>query len=162
MASFPCEQTDTDTLRDQLTGALIGLARATEGNDHMITDSTAHALVEGLLTVSNAGNLDHEALLTMIGAVAAEKQKLVPECFRCACPCGRTFDYDMKNLQHTAASIRDLKLRILSRCCDAAACRKEEAASLLYRALYSVGMDDWDEEELLPIVQELEDVIAKL
>ena len=162
MASFPCEQTDTDALRDQLTGALIGLARATEGNDHMITGSTVHALVEGLLTVSNAGNLDREALLTMIGAVAAEKQKLVPECFRCACPCGRTFDYDMKNLQHTAASIRDLKLRILSRCCDAAASGHEGIAPLLYRALYSIGMDDWDEAELLPIARELEDVIAKL
>ena len=162
MASFPCEQTDTDALRDQLTGALIGLARATEGNDHMITDSTAHALVEGLLTVSNAGNLDREALLTMTETVAAEKQKLVPECFRCACPCGRTFDYDMKNLQHTAASIRDLKLRILSRCCDAAASGREGIAPLLYRALYSIGMDDWEEEELLPIARELEDVIAKL
>ena len=162
MTSFSCEQTDTATLLNRLTGALIGLARATEGNDHMITDSTAQALVEGLLTVSNAGNLEREVLLTMIGAVAAEKQKLVPECFRCACPCGRTFDYDMKNLQHTAASIRDLKLRILSRCCDVAACRKEEAASLLYRALYAVGMDDWEEEELLPIARELEDVIAKL
>ena len=98
----------------------------------------------------------------MIGAVAAEKQKLVPECFRCACPCGRTFDYDMKNLQHTAASIRDLKLQILSRCCDAAASGREGIAPLLYRALYSVGMDDWEEEELLPIARELEDVIAKL
>ena len=162
MASFPCEQTNTDVLRDQLTGALIGPARATEGNDHMITGSTAHALVEGLLSVSNAENLDREVLLTMAETVAAEKQKLVPECFRCACPCGRTFDYDMKNLQKAPENIRSLKLRILSRCCDAAACRKEEAASLLYRALYSIGMDDWEEEELLPIAQELEDVIAKL
>ena len=162
MASFPCEQTDTDALRDQLTGALIGLARDTEGNDHMITGSTAHALVEGLLTVSNAENLDREVLLTMTETVTAEKQKLVPECFRCACPCGRTFDYDMKNLQKAPENIRSLKLQILSRCCDAAACRKDEAASLLYRALYAVGMDDWDEEELLPIARELEDVIAKL
>ena len=100
--------------------------------------------------------------MTMTETMAAEKQKLVPECFRCACPCGRTFDYDMKNLQHTAASIRDLKLQILSRCCDAAASGREGIAPLLYRALYSVGMDDWDEEELLPIVQKLEDVIAKL
>ena len=159
MTSFSCEQTDTATLLNRLTGALIGLARATEGNDHMITDSTAHTLVEGLHAISKAGKPDREVLLTMIGTVAAEKQRLVPECFRCACPCGRTFDYDMGSLQNAQAPIRDLKLRMISRCCDVAAREKEKAAPLLYRALYSVGMDDWEEEELLPVCQELEEAI---
>ena len=146
------------TAKNQLIGALIGLARATEGNEHMITDSTAHTLVEGLLAVSNAENLEADALLAMTKKVSAEKQKLVPECFRCACPCGRTFDYDMESLQNAPVPIRNLKLRILA-CCSAAAGQREGISPLLYRALYSVGMDDWEEEELLPIQQELEDAI---
>ena len=55
MFCFQCEQTakcgcctgkagvcgksaDTAKLQDRLTGSLIGLARATDGNDHLISD----------------------------------------------------------------------------------------------------------------------------
>lgn len=65
MFCFQCEQTasckacagnvgvcgkkaDTAELQDKLTGALIGLARATEGNQHVVSDSTAAVIVEGL------------------------------------------------------------------------------------------------------------------
>ena len=58
MFCFQCEQTagckgctghagvcgkkaDISDLQDKLTGSLIGLARSTEGNDHLVGDSTA-------------------------------------------------------------------------------------------------------------------------
>ena len=160
MVSISGQTRDAAALKNQLIGALIGLARATEGNDHMITDSTYDTLVEGLLTVSNAGNMDTAALLAMTQRVTAENQKLVPECFRCACPCGRTFDYDMGNLQNAEAPIRDLKLRILACCCSLAQRGTKDLSSLLYWALYAVGMDDWEEEDLLPIYQELKEALC--
>ena len=68
MFCFQCEQTagckacagnvgvcgkkaDTAELQDKLTGALIGLARATEGNEHVVSDSTAAVIVEGLFAI---------------------------------------------------------------------------------------------------------------
>lgn len=39
---------DTAELQDQLTGALIGLAKAVEGNEYKANDATAALVVEGL------------------------------------------------------------------------------------------------------------------
>ena len=79
MFCFQCEQTagckacegnvgvcgkkaDTAELQDKLTGSLIGLARATEGNDHMVSDSTAAVIVEGLFATVTNVNFDNDAL----------------------------------------------------------------------------------------------------
>lgn len=51
------KKADTAEIQDKLTGNLIGLVRATEGNEHMVSDSTAAVIVEGLfatLTNKNA------------------------------------------------------------------------------------------------------------
>lgn len=67
MFCFQCEQTagckgctgasgvcgkkaDTAAAQDDLTGKLIGLARATEGNEHLVTDTTYRLIIEGLFT----------------------------------------------------------------------------------------------------------------
>ena len=98
MFCFQCEQTakctgctgnagvcgkkaDTAQIQDDLTGSLIGLARATEGNDHMISDSTATVIVEGLFATLTNVNFDNDALLAIMERVEIEKQKLVPNCF---------------------------------------------------------------------------------
>ena len=76
-----------------MTGALIGLARATDGNDHMVSDSTAAVIVEGLFATLTNVNFDNDALLAILDRVDAEKRKLVPECYNCASSCGRNNDY---------------------------------------------------------------------
>ena len=65
MFCFQCEQTagckactgaqgvcgkkaDTAQLQDELTGALIGLARATEGNENLVNEATDKLVLEGL------------------------------------------------------------------------------------------------------------------
>ena len=97
MFCFQCEQTakcigctgamgacgkkaDTAEIQDKLTGSLIGLARATEGNEHMVSDSTAAVIVEGLFATLTNVNFDNNALLAILEKVELEKQKLVPEC----------------------------------------------------------------------------------
>ena len=187
MFCFQCEQTakctgctgkagvcgkkeDTALLQDQLTGKLIGLARATEGNEHMITASTAEVMVEGLFATLTNVNYDNEALLALIGKVEQEKQKLVPECSKCASSCGRTNDYDLENLWNANEDIRSLKSLILFGIRGVAAYAyhaavlgyKDEAIhSFLYKALFAIGTEDWGMEELLPIVLEVGEVNLK-
>ena len=130
MFCFQCEQTagckgcagkigvcgkkaDTAEIQDKLTGAIIGLARATEGNEHMVTDSTAAVIVEGLFATLTNVNFDSTDLLGLIGKVEIEKKKLVPDCFHCASPCGRTNDYDLSKLWNADEDIRSLKSLVL-------------------------------------------------
>ena len=54
--------------------------------------------VEGLFAALTNVNFDNDALLAMMDRVDIEKQKLVPECYRCASSCGRNNDYDMSKL----------------------------------------------------------------
>ena len=59
--------------------------------------------------------------------------------------------------------IREMKLRLLAGIQELAAhsCRTlpgdREASGFFYRALFAIGMDDWEEAELLPILGELQE-----
>lgn len=180
MFCFQCEQTakctgctgavgvcgkkaDTAQLQDRLTGALIGLARATEGNGHMVGDSTAAVTVEGLFATLTNVNFDNAALLALMDRVDAEKRKLVPECYKCASACGRNNDYNMQKLWNADEDIRSLKSLILFGIRGVAAYayhaavlgyRDEMIHQFLYKALFAIGTEDWGMEELLPIIME--------
>ena len=187
MFCFQCEQTggcsgcagkvgvcgkkaDTAELQDKLTGALIGLARATEGNEHMLSGTTAAVVVEGLFATLTNVNFDNQALLTLLDRVDAEKRKLVPDCYSCASSCGRTDAYDLQKLWNAEEDIRSLKSLILFGIRGVAAYAYHAAVlgytaegihKFLYKALFSIGMDDWGMEELLPIVLEVGEVNLK-
>ena len=157
-------------LQDKLTGALIGLARATEGNEHMVTDSTAAVIVEGLFATLTNVNFDSTDLLELIGKVEIEKKKLVPDCFHCASPCGRTNDYDLSKLWNADEDIRSLKSLILFGIRGIAAYayhaavlgyKDEVIHRFLYKALIAIGIDEFGMEELLPIVMEVGEVNLK-
>ncbi len=184
MFCFQCEQTakctgcagavgvcgkkaNTAELQDKLTGRLIGLARATDGNEHMLSASTAAVVVEGLFATLTNVNFDNDALLAILERVDAEKRKLVPECYKCASACGRNNDYDMNQLWTAHEDIRSLKSLILFGIRGVAAYayhaavlghRDESIHKFLYKALFAIGMDDWGMEELLPIVLEVGEV----
>jgi len=187
MFCFQCEQTagckacagkvgvcgkkaDTAQIQDKLTGALIGLARATEGNEHVVSDSTAAVIVEGLFATLTNVNFDNDALLAIMDKVDMEKRKLVPECYNCASSCGRNNDYDMNKLWNADEDIRSLKSLILFGIRGVAAYayhaavlgyKDESNHKFLYKALFAIGMDDWGMEELLPIVLEVGEVNLK-
>ena len=69
------KKADTAELQDKLTGALIGLARPTEGNEHVVSDSTAAVIVEGLFATLTNVNFDNDALLAIMDRVDIEKRK---------------------------------------------------------------------------------------
>lgn len=155
---------DTVTLQDELTGALIGLARATEGTTLLDTD-TYRIIIEGLFTTSDNSDDDDKAIETMIAKVRTEKHRLAPDCSICASPCGRTDDYDMQNLWKADESICCLKLSILSDIRDMSAYAvlgnaDDELNQLLCEALFMIGYAN-DSETLLPIAHKVKELKTK-
>lgn len=159
------EQAETDRLRDRLTGALIGIARAADGNAHLISPSATAVIVEGLAAARTGAEPDRAVLEALLERAGEEKRKMVPNCFACASPCGRTGDYDMTRLDGAEPEIREVKRLILSRIREAAAevCRgavpREESSAaerLFYDALTVIGMEDHPLEELQAIAGEAE------
>lgn len=161
------KKADTAKLQDQLTGALIGLARAAEGN--VINTSADKVMIEGLFTTVTNVNFNNETITELIQRVHREKEKIVPDCAQCASPCGRTNDYDMKKIWQTDEDIRSLKSLILFGVRGMAAYayhaavlgyRDEEVNSFFYKALFVIG-EDWAMEDLLPVVLEVGEMNLK-
>lgn len=152
---------------DALAGALIGLARATEGNEFMLTASTSAVTAQGLAALAQEA-LAPETISLHLERIDGEKRRLVPDCYNCAASCGRTSDYCMDDLASLPGEIQELKRRVLDTAAKAAAMLPEtgpqgfeEHSSLFYRALYAVGMDAWGPEELNPILADLEELLSK-
>lgn len=78
------KRADTARLQDKLTGALIGLARATEGNEYLITGDTSRLVLEGLFTTVTNVNFNNDTITELIRRVEKERERLVPDCFVCA------------------------------------------------------------------------------
>ena len=179
MFCFQCEQTagctgctgargvcgktaQTARLQDQLTGALIGLARAI-GGDGQADGATWRLLLEGLFaTITNVDfSADHVAAL--IEQVHREKNRILPGCAACGAPCGRTGDYDLERLWAADEDIRSLKSLILFGVRGVAAYAYHAMAlgytdddlnRFLAKALFAVG-EDWGMETLLPLALEV-------
>ena len=179
MFCFQCEQTAGCTgctgkagvcgktaelakLQDELTGALIGLARATD-NAPEANEGTWQLMIEGLFTTVTNVNFNEATLRGLIDRVHAEKARLVPDCAVCTSPCGRRNDYDMAQLWNAQEDIRSLKSLILFGVRGMAAYAHhamvlgyadEEVNRFFTKALFAVG-EDWGMDELLPIVMEV-------
>ena len=175
MFCFQCEQTagctgcagktgvcgkksDVANLQDQLTGALIGLARAANGKNP--SARTHRIMLEGLFTTVTNVNFNEETIKKQIEAVTKEKASFIPGCGNCAEQCGRNSDYDLKELWNANEDIRSLKSLILFGLRGMAAYAwhammlgytDEEVNAFFYEGLFAVG-EDLDMEQLLPIV----------
>lgn len=179
MFCFQCEQTagctgctgksgvcgkkeDTALLQDKLTGALIGLARATDGNKNIPTAATHRIIMEGLFATLTNVNFDNESLTRLIEEATQEKEALIPKCSSCGSPCPRNDDYDMTALWNADPDIRSLKSLLLFGLRGIAAYAyhalvlgysDEEVNAFFYKALFAIGYEH-TMEELLPLVME--------
>lgn len=103
----------TAQLQDELTGALIGLARATVG-DTLATEETWNVMITGLFATLTNVSFDDAAIREQIAVVHRAKDALVPQCQSCGAPCGRNDDYDLRQLwEEPDEDIRSLKSLIL-------------------------------------------------
>ena len=158
---------NTARLQDELTGALIGLARAAEGNEHLVNEEMNQLVLEGLFTTVTNVNFNDETLKILIYKIENAKKKLVPNCFTCSGSCGRNDNFDMNTLWTTDEDVRSLKSLILFGIRGMAAYAyhasvlgytDETISKFFYKALFAVGMKDWGMDELLLIVLEVGEV----
>ena len=158
---------NTARLQDEITGALIGLARAAEGNEHLVTEEMNQLVLEGLFTTVTNVNFNDETLKILIYKIENAKKKLVPNCFTCSDSCGKNDNFDMNTLWTTDEDVRSLKSLILFGIRGMAAYAyhasvlgytDETISKFFYKALFAVGMKDWGMDELLPIVLEVGEV----
>ena len=185
MFCFQCEQTagctgctgkagvcgkksGTAELQDKLTGALIGLARATDGDTKPI-DSTYRTMIEGLFTTITNVSFDDDSIQRQIDKTHEEKAKLVPQCGGCGAPCGRNDNYDMQKLWSDNEDIRSLKSLILFGLRGMAAYAyhalmlgytDEEVNKFFCEGLFAVG-EELTMEQLLPTVMKVGEVNLK-
>ena len=145
------KKADTANLQDQLTGALIGLAKDINGNEKLMTEATDKLVVEGLFSTLTNVNFNDATLSAFIEKIAAEP-------------------YPMKELWNANEDIRSLKSLILFGIRGLAAYayhakvlgyQNAEINRFFYKALSAIGMDDWGMEELLPIVMEVGEINLK-
>ena len=158
------KKADTAALQDELTGALIGLARAAGGQE---TGEETDALVlEGLFTTVTNVNFNNETITDLTQRVRREKERLSPGCAGCGAPCGKAEEYPMDLLWNAQEDIRSLKSLILFGIRGMAAYayhaavlgyRDAKVNAFFYKALFAIG-EDWGMEELLPIVMEVGEV----
>ena len=125
--------------------------------------------MEGLFTTLTNVNFNEDTIREQIKAVEKEKNALIPQCGECEKPCGRNEDYDMEQLWNADEDIRSLKSLILFGLKGMAAYAyhalmlgysDEEVNDFLYEGLFAVG-EDWDMEQLLPVVMKVGEVNLK-
>lgn len=162
------KKSDTANLQDKLTGALIGLARACDG-DTKPTAETYRVLIEGLFTTITNVSFDNAAIKAQIEKTHSEKIRLVTQCGSCGSPCDRNDDYDMHKLWTDNEDIRSLKSLILFGLRGMAAYAyhalilgymDEEVNRFFAEGLFYIG-EDFTVEQLLPQVLKVGEVNLK-
>ena len=174
MFCFQCEQTagcaactgnagacgkksETAVFQDELTGALIGLARAARGDTEPDED-TYRIIIEGLFATVTNVNFDDQAICKMTEAVRKEKERLIPQCSSCGSPCGQNEE-----------NVRSLKSLILFGIRGMAAYayhalvlgyKDEEVNEFFCEALFRIGYED-TVEKLLPVVLKVGEINLK-
>ena len=160
------KQSDTANLQDELTGALIGLARTTSGNTEVPTPEMNKVTIAALFTTITNVNFNNVTLREQIEAVEREKAIRIAHCVDCAAPCKSNDNYDMKELWEANEDVRSLKSLILFGLRGVAAYAyhamvlgytDEKINQFFYKALFAIG-EDWGMEELLPIVLEVGEI----
>ena len=179
MFCFQCEQTAgcsgcmgkagvcgktaaTARIQDELTGTLIGLARASEGKDR--SPEADRLIVKGLFATLTNVSFDDSALNELLAEAGRLKHSLSPMCGSCMADCSRTEDFDMNRLWSEDEDIRSLKSLILFGMRGMAAYayhamvlghEDRGVMDYFYKGLSAVGYDSYTVQDLLPIVMEL-------
>lgn len=150
--------------RDQLTGALIGLAKACDNNPKK--ETTDEVVIQGVF-LSGEEAAKAEELQAMTEKVREEKFRVSPGCRYCQSPCGNTDDYDMENLWQEESVVREQKIRLLDGVRRLASLvyphRKtkeisEKTTDFFYEALAVLGYE-MEKEDLKPVLSSMEEIL---
>ena len=181
MFCFQCEQTagcsgctgvtgvcgkssTTANLQDELTGALIELARVCENKAAL--ESTTKLIVEGLFTTITNVNFHDDVLKKTIDRVHKETGKMMQGGFVSSFEYQGENDYDMKHIWQAEEDIRSLKSLILFGIRGMAAYAYHAAVlgyhysqvdEFFYQALSFIGKDS-SQQELLAMVMKVGEI----
>lgn len=165
---FQCGQAvKTTKLRDELTGALIGLAKTCDTNPY--TEDTIQLIIKGLFRTAANNSCDDKMIQKLIDEVNDHKNNLSPNCATCTAKCGNTDNYDMEKLWNEQENIRSLKLLILFGIRELAAYVYHAKAlgysdktidDFFLKSLCIISYD-WTMEQLLSVVLEFGEVNFK-
>ena len=135
---------------EKLLGELVGLARATDGNEHLITEAVTEMIAE-ILRADVRSESEYAAYSSKIDVV---KRDIVPDCFYCANPCGRTAALDLNDLTGEPQKVQETKFAILEKIRTFAGSeRRRETDCKLYRGLVLLGMEGYSPEELTTLFE---------
>lgn len=150
-----------DEKKGLLLSALVGLARASENNEYKLTGETNRLVIDSLVTLSKE-DIDSRVLEYLLLNIKSEKKRLVPDCFACASPCGRTKDYDITLLERDGEKIKELKTEILEGLIKIAEQKDlaKKSMPLLYKGLYHIGLEDVTTGLLSYVRDEVKNVIS--
>ena len=142
-----------------MLGALIGVARAIDGNEHLINDQVNDMMLTGICHLfdsdNNTINID-----ILIDGIHNIKKLLAPMCFECGSPCGRTEDFDCKELIKVSDVIKKEVLSILKAINSIIFDDKHyDNLIIIYNALFYIGMPNVSLEHLNKILIELNQII---
>lgn len=134
--------------KKKLLGAVIGLARATEGNVNRPTQSTHNAILQGIRMLAPNIDYTHCEIQKHIETLHNEKFKLVSRCLSCEKQCGRNNDYDLTMLDNKQNELSSLKYSLLSNMMITESLLRnqannqhlfEKAMELLYKTFFFLG-----------------------
>ncbi len=154
------KKSSSANLQDELTGAMVGLARAIEKGGKA-SEKTAKIVIDALFTTVTNVSFNDETLQVLVNSVNAEKEEIFTSSGLKSSE--ETSALDMAILWSTNEDIRSLKSLILFGIRGVAAYAHHAMAlgyvdeavnQFFYKALYFLGKD-CGADELLPVVLEV-------
>lgn len=137
-------------MKKRVIGALIGIARATDGNEHLITVETNATLIECL----RAEPENEEQVQVLLKRIEDTKRNMVPDCFLCANPCGKNSGFDLHELNREKPDVRDLKHALLQSVCRYAAADNCDER-IIYMTLVVIGIEDYSAETMKHLLAQM-------
>lgn len=129
--------TNWTSLQKELFCALVGLARAQDGNEWRRNKQTDQIVCQSLCLLADYPIASDSLLQNALTQVRAEKDRLSPGCSACAFPCGRTEDLDGLSLQSFSSEKKALCHELISYAAQNTSCY-----SCVYDALFALGTPD--------------------
>ncbi|MDR3211380.1 MAG: hydroxylamine reductase [Planctomycetota bacterium] len=152
---------DIARLQDELTGALIALAKASDGRQP--TSEIDTTLLEGLFATITNVNFDSEAIRELTEKARALKGRLAPQGLPGAFAAGLSEEFKLSELWSITEDIRSLKSLLLFgvRGISAYAYHAKvlgydvaPVEAFIYKALAAIGNASLGMDDLLPLVME--------
>ena len=134
-------------LEKEILSGLIGLARSTAGNEDLVTIDTLKVIFEAIQHPSK----------NILLLIEEEKRKLVPNCFYCDNPCGRTSNYEIKLPFNKE---KELILNSLNKIIQSVShiTENEELYNIIFTSLFYLGEEEID----YSVIEEQKNFITKL